>query len=83
MIDPTDHPPDDPRDPLAAAFADYQPAPRDVVSRKPRSIADDLTDLAALAGAMVELAYYEVTPTGVTRRTERITITEPIAAEKE
>lgn len=69
-----DHADHDERDPLAAAFSDYQRAPRDVVPHNLRSIADDLTDLAALAGTMLEIAHYESTEHGVTRLTERNTI---------
>ncbi|MBJ7401543.1 hypothetical protein [Mycolicibacterium sp.] len=69
---------DDPRDPVAAAFANYKPAPRDIV---PRTITDDLEDLALLAGTLLEIAYYDVTPNGVTRHNEHITVCEPITRE--
>jgi hypothetical protein len=68
----------DDRDALAVAFADYRPAPRDIV---PRTITDDLTDLATLAGALLEVAYYDFTPTGVAKHTERITVCKPMTRE--
>ena len=68
-------PDDDTPDPIAQAFADYRPAPRDIVARAVRPV----DDVAALAGQTVELTHHEVdTESGITTYTERITVTAPI-----
>lgn len=72
----TDH---DGRDPLRAAFLDYQRPPRDVVPASRRSV----DDLAALAGTTVPVTHYELTAGGVRQYTERIEITKPITTPKE
>ncbi|WP_280502434.1 hypothetical protein [Nocardia farcinica] len=61
---------DDTRDPLRAAFEDYQRAPRDVVPREPRPPDDIPTGMA-------EVVYYEMTANGVERITEHVHISTP------
>ena len=76
----TDHP--DSRDPLRSAFENFRRAPRDIV----RKIEHSLDDLRRMADgtAQVTVTHYEVTededgvPNGITRRSERVTITAPI-----
>lgn len=65
---------DDTRDPLRAAFADYQRPPPDIVPRRPHGLLDDLV---SIAGTMAEIEYYTFGSDGVTKHTERTTITEP------
>ena len=68
----------DARDPIAAAFADHQRAPRDVVP--PRHIEHSVDDLHRLAdgGAQVTVTHYEMDENGITRHSEQITVTAPI-----
>ncbi len=69
------------RDPLRAAFDDYQRPPRDTVPR-PAAVIDDLVALANSA-TQVDVTYYELTPTGVRRRSERATVTHPLTTSEE
>jgi hypothetical protein len=71
----------DGRDPLRAAFDDYQPAPRDVVP--PARVEHPLDDLRALADGdgNVTVTHYEMTPEGVTRHVERVGIGAPFTGE--
>lgn len=66
----------DARDPLRAAFDDYQRAPRDIVPRTVEHSVDDL-HLLANSDAQVTITHYEVDARGVTRHCERVTITAP------
>jgi hypothetical protein len=82
----------DVRDPLRAAFDDYQRAPRDVVPRTVEHTVDDLRRLAD-CGAEVLVTHYEVheetTETGETviagivKRTEWVAVTQPIMNNRE
>ena len=63
-------------DPLRAAFTDHQRAPRDIVSLVAHGV-DDLRRLAD-GSSTVEVAHYDIDEHGVTRYTERVTITAPI-----
>lgn len=74
MNEPTDS--HDDRDPVRAAFDDYQRAPRDVVPHVEHTV-DDLRRLADGA-AQVQVTHYEMSEHGVTRHTEWVTITRPI-----
>jgi len=77
LINPTDefHGGDD--DPIAAAFANYTPAPRDVVPRQDRDGIAEL-DIDAMAGTTQQIRYYEMTEDGVTEHIEHAIITAPI-----
>ncbi|MGV0796367.1 hypothetical protein ABQF26_05345 [Mycolicibacterium elephantis] len=67
--------PDDRRDPIAAAFGGYRPAPKELHNPRPAA------DVAALAGQTVDLTHYSVDVNGVTQHHERVTVTRPITAE--
>jgi hypothetical protein len=67
---------DDMRDPLRAVFDDHQRAPRDVVPHAEHSL-DDLRRMAD-GTALVTVTHYELDERGVTRHSERVTITAPI-----
>lgn len=67
----------DERDPLRAAFADRQRAPRDVVPHVEHSL-DDLRRLAD-GTAQVTLTHYELGEDGVTSHSELVTITAPFS----
>lgn len=64
---------DDNRDPIAAAFEDYRPAPKELPSAP---VVDDALD--RVAGQTVELRHYQTTEHGVTQHVEHITITAPV-----
>ncbi|KUH97951.1 hypothetical protein AU190_22260 [Mycolicibacterium acapulense] len=64
----------DHRDPLRAAFDDYQPARKEL----PPPAAHDDGGLADMAGETVTVTHYRTTSRGVTRFESRATITAPI-----
>lgn len=79
------NPDDDSRDPLRAAFTDYTPAPRDVVPRSSSSTVEELHAIQSAVSALIPMAdttqavtHYEMTADGITKCTERVTITRPI-----
>ncbi|MGV0720642.1 hypothetical protein ABQF17_17525 [Mycolicibacterium elephantis] len=66
---------DDRRDPLRAAFDDYQPPRKELHNPRPAA------DVERLAGQTVDLVHYDVDADGITRHHERVTVTRPITAE--
>jgi hypothetical protein len=68
---------DDMRDPLRAAFQDRQRPPRDVVPLSSSSTSLE-EDFGAVAGTTQNVTHYEITPEGITKHQERLTITRPI-----
>jgi hypothetical protein len=64
-------------DPIAAAFEQYEPAPRDVVPRRVEHTVDDLRRLADGRTA-VKVVHYEYGADGVTRHESWTTIARPI-----
>lgn len=68
------------RDPLQAAVDSYRRPPRDVVPH-PAHTVDDLKRLAD--GQAHAVTYYDITEQGITRHTERVTITNPITHERD
>ncbi|KUI00926.1 hypothetical protein AU189_11465 [Mycolicibacterium acapulense] len=74
----SEHP--DGRDPIAAAFDDYQRPAADVVPRA-HDLDDELAGVVALdelAGQTVTVTHYDMTPDGITQHVETATITAPI-----
>lgn len=67
----------DGRDPILAAFDDYRRVPRELPTRRPTTFDEEL-DLVELAGQTVDVTHFVVDDQGVTRHTERATITHPI-----
>jgi len=72
----------DDRDPIEAAFADHQRAPRDVVPRTVEHTVDDLRQLAD-GGAQATVTHYDIGPEGITRHVELVTITAPFTHPRE
>ncbi|EKF25253.1 hypothetical protein C731_0780 [Mycolicibacterium hassiacum DSM 44199] len=64
-------------DPIAKAIRDYQRAPRELPTRRPMTFDEEL-GLVELAGQTVDVTHFVVDDQGVTRHTERATITHPI-----
>lgn len=71
------HPADGERDPLRAAFDDYERPPADIVPRRP-GFEHSLDELAALEGQTVTVTSYDLDDDGITKHVERATITRPI-----
>lgn len=69
------------RDPIAAAFDDYQRAPRDVVPHTAHTV-DELRDLAD-GTTQAQITHYEMNKYGVTQHTEWATITQPFTHTRE
>ncbi len=74
-------------DSLDAALAEWRDRPRDVVPRARADVSATLAELAALDGQEVPVTWSEVItdpatglPTGITTRTENITVTKPVTA---
>lgn len=70
-------------DPIAAAFADYRRAPRDVVPRTVKHSLDALYQMAD-GTTQVTVTHYEYDENGVTRHSETVSIAPPfIKSERE
>lgn len=72
---------EDQRDPLRAAFADHQRAPRDVIPPRQHGHSVDALRRLADGTTQVQVTHYEMTPDGITKHTEWVTITQPITGE--
>jgi hypothetical protein len=70
------------RDPLRAAFDDYERAPRDVVPQRRPDVEHTARLLRRLADGhnVVEITHYDVGPDGVTKHVEKLTVCAPITS---